>query len=66
MLLEADLVRIVGVRFVAVDGLRSVGILDRGLLLWLAVVGRCRVVHAAKVGGGGVAGIDAYGTAGVA
>lgn len=33
VLLEADFVRIVGVRFVAVDGLRAVRVVEFGLLL---------------------------------
>lgn len=70
VLLEADFVCVVGVRFVAVDGLRAVGVFDRGFLLRL-VIGRCcgvvvSVAHAAELWCGRVASLGAYGTAGVA
>ena len=55
MLLEADLVCVVGVGLVAVDGLRSVRVLEGGVLLRLVVGGRCCVVHAAELWGRRVA-----------
>lgn len=69
VLLEADFVCVVGVRFVAVDGLGAVGVLDRGVLLGLVVGGwGCDVgVDAGKLGYRRVASLGAScGTAGVA
>jgi hypothetical protein len=48
MLLEADLVGVVRVRLVAVDGLRAVGVLDRGFL-WRLVGGCCAAAHASEL-----------------
>jgi hypothetical protein len=67
VLLEADLVRVVGIGLVAVDGLRSVGVLDRGFLLWLVVWGLGVVAHAAELRWcGGVAALGTCWAAGVA
>ena len=54
MFLEADFVRIVGVGFVAVDGLGAVWVFNGSFLLVVGVVvggGRDVVVHAAELGG---------------
>ena len=64
MLLEADLVGVVWVRFVAVDGLCAVWILDT-LFCGLVLGGRLRV-HAAESRAGAVAALSACGTAGIA
>jgi hypothetical protein len=78
VLLEADLVGVVRVRFVAVDGLGAVRVLDGrvllllllgvhvALLLLLQLQRRVVVGHAAELGCRGVAALGASGTAGVA
>jgi hypothetical protein len=72
--LEANLVGVVRVRFVAVDGLGAVRVLDGGVLLLLLLgfhvvllLLRRRVVvgHAAELGRGRVAALGAGGAAGV-
>lgn len=71
MFLEADLIRVVRVRLVAVDGLGAVGILNRRVLLLLRlVVGGRRgvdvVAHAAELWRRRVACLGARGAAWVA
>lgn len=68
MLLEGDLVRVVRVRLVAVDGFRAVGVLDTLLLRRLLhVVGGCRAhAAAAEARDAGAAGVGADGAARVA
>ena len=64
MLLEADLIRIIRVRFVAVDGLRAVRVVDP--MLGALFLRRRSCVHAAELRGGRVAGLRAGGAAGIA
>lgn len=63
MLLEADLVGVIWIGLVAVDGLRAVGILDGGFLLSLVVL--YLGGDTAEGWGGRVAGVCASGAPGV-
>lgn len=66
MLLKADLIGVVGIGFVAVNGLGAVRVLDALLDRRLVLGGWCLGAHAAELRNRAVAALGAWGPAGIA